>query len=155
VESEGKPCDPWGKNCYNATPTFKVTYTYANGVKLIASSSGENGVMFEGDKGWIFVSRGRIGASDDSMINEPLPSNATRLYVSSDHHKNFVDGVKERKPCICTAQIGFSSVTVCHIGNISLRLGGRKLKWDPAKLHFVGDGEANAMLKREPRKTYV
>jgi GFO/IDH/MocA oxidoreductase family protein len=36
---------------------------------------------------------------------------------------------------------------------IALRLG-RKLTWDPESEAFIGDGEANAMLSREPREGY-
>jgi hypothetical protein len=64
--------------------------------------------------------------------------------------QNWLDGIKNRKPCICTADIGHHSVTVCHIGVISLRLGGKKLKWDPAKEKF-DDDDANKMLARPIR----
>jgi hypothetical protein len=30
----------------------------------------------------------------------------------------------------------------------------RKLRWDPVKEEFIGDDEANAMLKREQRRPY-
>jgi hypothetical protein len=45
------------------------------------------------------------------------------------------------------------SVSACHVGNISVRLG-RKLTWDAAAEQFVGDDEANAMLSREQRSPY-
>ena len=35
---------------------------------------------------------------------------------------------------------------LCHISDIATRLN-RKLKWDGAKEHFVGDAEANQRLK--------
>ena len=79
---------------YNCHPHFAVTYTYADGTHLITSSDGENGNRFIGDKGWIFVSRERIEASDPKLIKEPLPKDATRLYVSNDHMKNFMDGIQ-------------------------------------------------------------
>jgi hypothetical protein len=47
-------------------------------------------------------------------------------------------------------EVGHRSVTVCHLGNIALRLG-RKLQWAPSKELFVGDAEANGMLRREMR----
>ena len=74
-----------------------------------------------------------------------------RLYVSNDHMGNFVDCVRSRKPTICPAEVGHRSVTVCHLGNISLRLGGRRLEWDPEKEQFKGDEEANRMLNRPMR----
>src|SRR5439155_7734410 len=107
-----------------------------------------------GEKGWIFVSRGEIRASDKALLEDPLPDNAIKLYVSNNHHANFVDCIRTRKDTICTAEIGHRSVSVCHIGNISLRLGGRKLEWDPKKEMFKGDKQANAMLHRHQREGY-
>jgi len=149
VDSTGKL--PHVENGYNVAYDFKITYTYPNDVVSVCSANGENGVKFTGEKGWIFVSREKIGASDDALLKEPLPSDAVKLYASDDHMGNFLDCVRSRKPTICTAQIGHRSVTVCHLGNISLRLGGRKLEWDPAAQQFKGDAEANAMLSREMR----
>ena len=116
---------------YNCHPHFAVTYTYADGTHLITSSDGENGNRFIGDKGWIFVSRERIEASDPKLLKEPLPKDATRLYVSNDHMGNFIDGIRTRKRPICDVEIGYRSVTVCHLGAIALRLG-IPLDWDPA-----------------------
>jgi predicted dehydrogenase len=156
VEAEGEADQR--PNCYNVHHTFKVTYTYADGAKLICTSGGENGVKFIGDDGkWIFVSRGKIEASDGNdkeskLLNEPLPDSATRLYKSLNHMGNFIEGVQTRKPCICTAEVGYRSVSVCHIGVIALRTG-KKLQWDPVKERF-DDAEANKMLSREMRKPW-
>lgn len=138
-------------NCYNTFPAFKVYHTYANGIPLTTTNEGENGVHFEGEKGWIFVSRGKIAASDQKLLDEPLPADALRLYDSGDHAGNFVECIRTRKQPICDAEIGHRSVSVCHLGNISLRLGGRELHWDPKKEFFIGDEEANALLKSPTR----
>ncbi len=66
-----KPSDK--PNSYNCHPHFAVTYTYADGTHLVTTSDGENGNRFIGDKGWIFVSRERIEASDKKLLDEPLP----------------------------------------------------------------------------------
>src|SRR5262249_30095221 len=112
------------KYSYNCHPTFEVTYTYANGVKVIATSK-ENGVKFHGEDGqWIFVNRGKLEASDKKLIDEPLPKDAKRLYaVAKSHMANFFDCVRDRKPTICPADVGHRSVSVCHLGVIALRTG--------------------------------
>ncbi len=141
-------------NGYNAAVDFEVTYYYPNGVTLVATSQGENGVRFEGERGWIFVSRGTINASDPALLSEPLPSNAVRLYESNNHHANFIQCVRDRKDPICTAEIGHRSVTVCHLGNVSMRLGGRELDWDPKAEKFLNDPEANQLANRPMRKPW-
>jgi predicted dehydrogenase len=139
--------DPHSYNCH---PDFTATYTYPNGVQLVCKSQGDNGVRFEGEDGkWIFVSRGKIDASDKQLLEEKLPDSAARLYVSTNHMGNFLECVKTRKPTVCTAEVGHRSVSVCHIGNIAIRTG-KKLKWDPVKEQF-DDAEANKMLSRPMR----
>jgi predicted dehydrogenase len=140
-----------GVNCYNTFPEFDIYSTYANGVVLHTTNKGDNGVTFEGENGWIFVTRGGIKASDPRLLEDPLPSSATRLYASDDHMQNFVDCIRSRKETICPAEVGHRSATVCHLGNLSLRLGGRKLEWDPERQDFKNDHEAHALLSR-PRR---
>ncbi|MEP6757266.1 MAG: gfo/Idh/MocA family oxidoreductase, partial [Chthonomonadales bacterium] len=131
-----------------------ITYTYPGNITVLCTNKGENGVEFHGEKGWIFVSRGVIRASDPKLLDEPLPANAEKLYFSNDHHLNFVECIRSRKQPICDAEIGHRSCTVCHIGNTCLRLEGRKLDWDPAKEMFTNSPLANMYLNRTPRKTY-
>lgn len=140
-------------NSYNCHPDFTIRYKYANGAELVCTAGGDNGIKFigEGDK-WIFVSRGKIEASDKKLLDEPLGPDATRLYLSPNHMGNFVDCVRSRKKTICDAEIGHRSVSVCHIGVIALRTG-KKLKWDPDKERF-DDDEANKWLSREMREPW-
>jgi predicted dehydrogenase len=148
--------DPSKKpNSYNCHPHFAVTYTYADGTHLVTSSDGENGNRFIGDEGWIFVSRERIEASDPKLLKDPLPAESVRLYVSNDHMGNFLDGVRTRKRPICDVEVGYRSVTVCHLGSIALRLG-IPLNWDPKLEHFVGPraDKGNAMIAREMRSPW-
>lgn len=110
-------------------------------------------MKFEGSDGWIWVSRGKIEASNPEILAAALPSDAIRLYESNDHMGNFFECVRTRKPPICEAEIGHRSATVCHLGVISLRLG-RKLEWNPETEQFVNDPEANRWLTREMRKPW-
>jgi predicted dehydrogenase len=140
-----------GRNCYNTFPAFDVSYVYPGGITVRCTNQGENGIHFEGEEGWIFVKRGGIKASDQRLLDDPLPSNAIRLYASGNHRRDFVDSIRSRKQPICDAEIGHRSISVCHMANISLRLGGRRLDWDPRKEEFVNDPEANLYLSRPMR----
>ena len=75
------------------------------------------------------------------------------LYVSNNHMGNFFDCIRSRKPPICDAEIGHRSVSVCHLGNIAMRLG-RKLQWNPQTEQFRDDPEANAFVARVQRKPF-
>jgi hypothetical protein len=176
VEGMGNP-PPKEPNRYNCHTQFKVTYTYAGGAQLICTPgqmSGapdprattridrngkerkeghDNGILFVGENGkWIFVNRSIITASEESLLKEPLPSSAERLFVSKDHMGNWRDCLRSRQRPICDVEIGYRSVTVCHIGNIAIRIG-KKLKWDPVKEHF-DDPEANTWLSRPMRSPW-
>lgn len=155
ISVEGTAKGPFiGHNCYTTFPEFDLNFIYDNGAILRVTNQGENGVRFEGENGWIFVSRSRIEASDQKLLDEPLPADAIKLYVSNNHTGNFIDGIRSRKQPTCDAEIGHRSVSISHLSNICLRLGGDKLQWDPIKEQFKDNAAANAMLSRPARKQW-
>ncbi|MCI0700925.1 MAG: Gfo/Idh/MocA family oxidoreductase [Planctomycetia bacterium] len=146
--------DKW----FETPETAKQTFTYANGV-VVRCSLGKGypgGVTFEGEKGTIHVNRGSITVTlNGEKVADPfkLPTGETKLYVSTNHHQNWLECIKTRKLPICDVEIGHRSATVCHLGNIALRTG-RKITWEPKTETIVGDKEASAMLTKEYRKPW-
>ena len=80
----------------------------------------------------------------------------SRAWDSAPHMANFVEAVKSRKTADLHAEIeiGAGAAALCHMANISYRLG-RKLAFDSRAMRFTGDAEANRMITREYRKPYV
>ncbi len=150
ITVEGVQLEEMIPDGFTTPAKFRVEYKYANDVLMICTSEGENGVTFIGTEGSIFVSRSKIIASRPEILTEPLPAGATKLYYSDNHMGNFFACVQSRRQPICDAEVGHRSATVCHLGNISMRLG-RKLVWNPLKEEFIGDAEANSMCSRPNR----
>jgi len=48
-------------------------------------------------------------------------------------------------------EMGHRTAVICNLGNMSLRLGGRAIQWDPDKEEVVGDKEAAAMCTKQYR----
>ncbi len=119
---------------------------------MISEQGGKPGpnVLFEGEKGSIAVSRGKISSDPPEILKETLGKGDVHLYVSKNHHRNWLDCIKSRALPICDVAIGHRSATVCHLGNIAVRTG-RKLTWDPVAQTIVGDPEAEKMLSRPYR----
>lgn len=130
-----------------------LSFVYPGGVVMIHNEfegDAQADCVFEGADGMILVSRSGISSRPASILEQPLQDNAERVYPATNHHANWIDCIRSGKECICPAEIGHRSATICHLGNIGYRLG-RKLSWDPALEKFAGDDEANALLRREPR----
>lgn len=142
---------------HEVTEKCRVTHTYADGTKVIVGQQESDipgGVTFIGSQGKLFVNRGKLTAEPKELADYALKDGDVRLYESSNHHENFLACIKSRELPICDVEIGHRSATVCHLGNIAIRLG-RKLSWDPAKEQFVGDDEANTWLSRPYRSPWT
>jgi len=169
VEIDGTAKYPSVKDGFNVPIDYHVTYKYANGVVMTVADTGRNGIMFTGSEGRIFVNRGTLeGKPAEQLTTNPLPrekfvaydgDNLTRpervgkLDAIVNHMGNFFDCIESRKLPVSDAFSQHRSVSTCHLGNISMRLG-RKVKWDTESETFPGDAAANALLSCEQRSGY-
>jgi predicted dehydrogenase len=152
---------------FNTPKLVTVDYQYPGDVhvQMLAQPPGDEGVLFEGEKGRMFVNRGRITGKPieeqdaDARLKDQITAAVEKLYKGNtakmgDHMGNFFEAWKFGKWPISDVESQHRSVSACHLGNISIRLR-RKLTWDAAKEEFVGDSEANSMLKRAQRAPYL
>jgi len=165
VEIDGIAKMPTVENGYNVAIDYHVKYKLDNGVEMTVSDEGRNGVMFTGDKGRIFVNRGTLDGSpterplprEDFVLydfdNLERPERAGKLDAIINHMGNFFDCVASRQLPVSDIESQHRSVSTCHLGNISMRLG-RKLTWNPKTEMFEGDDEANQHLSRPQRTGY-
>ena len=167
VEIEAKADFP-KSGLWNVHGTYHIESKYANGVTVITDNNFDNGILFEGSTGWIFVSRGdgqatasdpasktgkALAASDEKILKSEIGPHEVHLYKSTDHHLNWLTSIQTRKPAVTTPEVAHRSTSACILGWAAMKLG-RKLRWDPVKEEFIGDQEANAMRSRLERKPY-
>jgi hypothetical protein len=69
------------------------------------------------------------------------------------HVQKFLDAVRSRQRPNADVEIGYRSVSACHVGNIAYRLG-RKVRWDVRAETFPGDAEAQAMMGKKYREPW-
>src|SRR5208283_2001993 len=65
--------------------------------------------------------------------------------------RDWVSCIKSRNKPFCDLDMGHRTAVICNLGNMSLRLGGRTIHWDPEKEVVVGDKEAAAMCSKPYR----
>ena len=117
----------------------------------------DNGVLFEGTQGRIFVNRGKL-VGQASRRSE-FQSSARRS-IGEDLQKsradqsreNFFDSVVSRKD-----PISILTVTIVLflrvIGSIAARIG-RTIRWDPSTESVISDPLAQSLVGRENRRRF-
>ncbi|MEM6471773.1 MAG: Gfo/Idh/MocA family oxidoreductase [Planctomycetota bacterium] len=150
--------NPIVKDRYNVATKFRIRAAMPEGVEMIITSEGDNGILFEGTKGRIFVNRGKlVGKPVEELETNPLPEGAVEeVYggpVSQNHTDNFVQAMRSRKQPISDVWTHNRMLEICHLSNIAMRLD-RAVKWDPEAREIIGDDEANSFLSRPSREGY-
>ncbi len=152
---DGLPLDD---SRYNTATEFLIRATFADGLEIDIRHDGNNGILFEGTAGRLFVSRGRLtGAAVDELKSRPLPDGALeRVYKGRtlvDHYRNFFEAVAERKEPISDVFSHHRALTTCHLAGIAARLG-RRIHWDPSREVILDDPMAQGFIARERRKGF-
>jgi len=75
--------------------------------------------------------------------------------ADKEHQDNFIDCIRTRKKPNADVEIGHQTVLLCHMANISYRVGNLKLEFDPQTETFTNCDKANKHIKREYRKPWV
>ena len=149
---------------------FLVKAEYENGITMLTSGGYPNGIRYEGEEGWIFVTRGAyratasdpipvnngvksLDASDPTLLESVIGPNEIHLYKSDEQHGNWLECIKSGKQPISPVEIGHRACTVCLVSHIAMKLP-RQLEWNPEQERFVNDAEANALLSRTQRAPY-
>ena len=163
-------------DCDQETPnTQMATFEYDDG-KLIQFevrglyTNDEDGIkignLFYGTKGWMHLN-GTEWKTYYGRKNEPGPGYSGKDEVAADpmnlsgaggggHFGNFIQAVRANNWMQLTGDIldGHMSASMCHMANISQRLG-RELEFDSHSERFVNDDIANGYLSRDYRYPYV
>ena len=170
LEIDGKATFPSIENGYNVATRYGARLIYPGDIEVIIDDSQTRyGIMFEGERGRIFVNDGGVfGKPVEQLKDDPLPRenytlyahddlsrkpNPSRFHAPRNHMQNLIDCIKTGNQPISNVVSQHRTTSMCHLANISMRLG-RKLTWDPRAEQFVGDDEANSRLSRPQRKPY-
>jgi len=154
---------------WNVHGDFMVKHEYENGITVYTSGGYPNGIRYEGDRGWIFVTRGAyratdsdplpegtaraLDASDPVILGSKTGKDETHLYVSEDQHGNWLDCIVSRQQPVSPVEIGHRACTICLISHIAMKIPG-VLRWNPQTERFVDNDLANSMLSRPQRYPY-
>ena len=148
---------------FDAIESWRVRLEYDRRAPVIFVSDGtagfEHGIRFVGDQGWVQVRRGAIegryhneAAGKPALLADPqnqpeaLP---VQLPVSTDHVRNFLDAIKQRRRAICDVGPAVRGDTLCQLSLIAVK-AGRPLRWDPQAERFPDDAAANQTLEPRP-----
>ncbi len=152
---DGMPTDD---SQYNTATQFLIKATYDDGKELEIRHDGNNGIVFEGTLGSIFVSRGKLtGKAVDELATRPLPEGALeKVYKNRpvvEHTQNFFECVVARQEPISDVYSHHRALTTCHLAGIAARLG-RPIEWDPKKEAILNDKQAQGFVARERRQGF-
>jgi predicted dehydrogenase len=143
---------------YNTATRFNIKALYEDDIELTIRHDTDNGILFEGTEGRIFVNRGRLtGRPVEELESQPLPDGALeevyKGHPLTDHLANFFDCLVSRSEPVSDVFSHHRALTTCHLAGIAARLG-RKIQWDPVSETIVDDAQAQAFVNREKRKGF-
>jgi predicted dehydrogenase len=138
---------------FNTALETRFRLRYASGVEVVCETEkSQVGARFEGTEGMVQTGYGGFFTEPESLKSAFAEPKNLQQFAVDAHMRNFLDCVRSRQDPVARVEIGHRSASVCHLGNIAVRLGKKKiLKWDSGAERFTNDDDANQMLARPMR----
>jgi predicted dehydrogenase len=150
---------PTVSDSYNTSHDFAVKCVFPSGVGMVVDSRSDNGILFEGTKGRIFVNREKIvGKPIEEQWDKDQFTDAdiVALYKGKPfegHKQNFYRCIREGGLPVSDLFSHVIAMNTCHLTAIAARLG-RTIRWDPKTETILGDEQAAGLAARTPRAGY-
>ena len=133
---------PDGKN------VERLTYTFANGVKIYHGGGWGGILSFRGTEG-------ELPHRTDTRLRPTPPNIHIPNYKGHGGiNGDFLHCVRTRERPFRDIELAHRTATHAHLGNIAYWLK-RPIKWDPEKEEIIGDAEASRWLDRPKREPWT
>lgn len=146
-------------DCYNTSHDYNVVCKFEDGLVMDITSRKDNGILFEGSKGRIFVNRGKIAGKpieENWDKGEYTTEDQTRLFKgkpAEGHKENFFRCISEGGLPVSDVFSHVQAMNTCHLAAIAARLG-RSINWNPETEEITGDEQAAKFFARERREGF-
>ena len=77
------------------------------------------------------------------------------IFPDVEHQKDFIESLRTRKKPNGDVEQGHLSACLVHLGDIAYRVGNKQLYFDPKNERFIGNDDANKLLKSSYRDKYT
>lgn len=132
----------------NGKDVERLTYVFANGVRIYHGGGWGGILSFKGTEGEV-PARGEKRNERPAPPDIHIPNYKGRGGIFGD----FLHCVRTRERPFRDIAIAHRTASHCHLGNIAYWLT-RPLKWDPVKEEIIGDPEATRWLDRPMREPW-
>lgn len=139
VEGTGKTGDD---DYYDTYTEYAYDGTFDDG-RVIEVRSDFEGTRFTGEKGWLFVNRGKLQASERDLLRN-LPEGFNTKPDS--HWQDFINCVRSRKTTVAPAEAAHRAASFGQLAIVSMDTK-QPVKWDP-KTEKVLDNPTQAAHPR-------
>lgn len=155
------PERPGGRHAGPQSPSVFMKYP-GDILMALQGSPSRSGVRFVGKHGTLDVTRHHLNPDPPDLLDgaHDLDRFPTQLYRSTNHYRDWLECIRDRRDPVADAETGHRTATVGHLGNIarwvSQRTGttGDVLEWDPAAERFTNSDVANDLLHRTGHEPY-
>jgi predicted dehydrogenase len=129
-----------------------------------ATFYGDKGTLKAGVMSYDFIPRGNGNPvhKDVTYEFEQYPEDKTEKDLERHvapairgHMRNLLSCIADRSKPVADIEQGYISTASCIMANLSMKLGGRTLKWDASSGRVAGDDEADRLLRRPYRAPWV
>ncbi len=113
-------------------------------------SKWKNGVLFIGSEGWLVGDYTKMAVGPEKKF---AGYTKPKQYIpkSVGHHKEWLDACRTRGKTTCPFSYSGPLSEAVLLGNVSFRLGGKRLEWDPTDLRAVNAPEAAGFIHKRFR----